>query len=673
MTNRLADETSPYLLQHSDNPVDWYPWGDEAFARAKAEGRPVFLSIGYAACHWCHVMEHESFEDPATAAVMNELFVNIKVDREERPDVDAIYMDAVQALTGRGGWPMSVFLTPDGVPFYGGTYYPPVGRHGMPSFVQVLRAVHEAWTERRGDVMDQAGQLLEVLQRGARVTGGAVDPSVLDDAVGGVAAAWDRTHGGLGSAPKFPQPMLLEYLLRRSVATGDAEPLQIALQGLRAMARGGIYDQLGGGFARYSVDARWAVPHFEKMLYDNAQLVPVYLHAWQLTGEPLFERVVTGTLEYLVREMVQPDGGSSATQDADSEGPDGTSEEGAFFVWTPEQVRGALDGEADAVVDAALRCFGVTEAGNFEHGTTVLALAEPDALDDATFERVRARLYEVRDARIRPATDDKVLASWNGLAIAAFAEAGRVMQRPDWVDVARRAADFVLTTMSPDGTLHHSWRAGVLRVPAFAEDHGAMACGLLELYRATFEPRWFAAALTMADALIDRFTDAESGGFWATADDAERLVVRPKEIMDNAVPAPNSLAADACARVWLYTGDDRYLTAARAAIETVGAAIGQHPTAFGRLLGVLHLLECDPKEVAVVGAPRDTLLDVLDEAWRPDVVVAACDDGDTDAAAVVPLLADRHGVDGRAAAYVCEGFACLAPVTDADALRAALD
>ncbi len=629
MVNRLAEQTSPYLLQHAANPVDWWPWGDEAFAEARRSDRPVLLSVGYSACHWCHVMAHESFEDPQTAAVMNELFVNIKVDREERPDVDGIYMQAVQAMTGRGGWPMTVFLTPQAVPYYGGTYFPPEDRHGMRGFPTILRAAADAYHTQKDDVA-RVGEQLRQAVAPPRLRGGD-EPAVeqLDQALRTLIEQTDRRHGGFGAAPKFPHSAALDLMLRRHRATGSREPLDTALITLDRMARGGIYDHLGGGFHRYSVDAQWSVPHFEKMLYDNAQLAPVYLHAFQLTGEERWRGVVEETLDYVVREMRLSQGGFASTQDADSEG-----EEGRFFVWTPEQLTGAL-GEDDASL--AARIFGVTSAGNFEHGATVLSLpyplpqvAQALGIDEAALrerlDSIRSRLYDVREQRVHPGRDDKVVTSWNAMMLAAFAEAGAALDRDDYVQVARAAAVFLLDNLQRDATLLRTWKDGQAKITGFLEDVAFLADALLTLYEATGEPRWFAESQRLATDMLARYHDPVAG-FYDTAIDAEPLLVRPKSLDDNAVPAGQSIAAHAMLRLYAYTGDDRW-----------------HPNA-----GDTHAL------VRTVTHRFDPLR-VL--AW-----------GDPDA---VPLLEDRPTVDGRAAAYVCRNFACDRPVTKPDELAALL-
>jgi len=547
MPNHLASESSPYLRQHADNPVDWYPWGDEGFEKARAEDKPVFLSVGYSACHWCHVMEHESFEDEATAALLNEHFVSIKVDREERPDIDAIYMDAVQAMTGRGGWPMSVFLTPEAMPFYGGTYFPKHSRYGMPSFSEVLTQITSLWQYRRDEVLEAGAALTQVLERspgGGVVSSGTLEIETIETATRGLTRVFDRTHGGFGGAPKFPQPAVVDFVLRRYLATDDANLLAMVTTTLDAMLRGGIYDQLGGGFHRYSTDERWLVPHFEKMLYDNAQLARLYLHAWQVTGDAPYRRVVTETLDYLVREMLDPAGGFYSAQDADSEG-----EEGRYFVWTPQEVRDALArGVSDRSADAQLfmAAFGVSAAGDFE-GRSVLHLdrsmqdlardiGQPVEYVEDRLIKMRAALLGVRGSREKPRLDDKVLASWNGLTLAAFSEAARVLGRDDYRIVAERNAEFLMAQMrGPEGRMRRTWQNGCAKLNGYLEDHAFVGVGLLELYQTTFDARWFAAAKELTDAIGDHFIDS-AGGFFDTSSGHESLIVRPKSLQDGGDP-----------------------------------------------------------------------------------------------------------------------------------------
>ena len=667
--NRLEHETSPYLLQHASNPVDWYPWGEEALGRARSEDRPILLSIGYAACHWCHVMERESFEDPETAALMNERFVPIKVDREERPDLDAIYMDAVHAMTGGGGWPLTAFLTPDGKPFYAGTYFPNEARHGLPAFRTVLTAIADVWEHRRSEAELQSAKVTEAIERTSRL-GASSEPltdKVLRAAFDGLRHAFDPRWGGFGGAPKFPQPMTLEFCLRMHLR-GTPDALDLVTLTLDKMAGGGMYDQLGGGFHRYSTDERWLVPHFEKMLYDNALLVRLYVHAWQVTGRDAYRRIATETCEYLLRELRHPEGGFFSSQDADSEGV-----EGRFFAWSWDELVGVA-GEPVATA------FGATRSGNWE-GTNVLwrpmaleAVATEMELDAGELARdveiARAELFELREHRTHPATDDKILAAWNGMAIAALAEAGRAFGVPAYVEAAVRAAEFVSTHLRDgSGRLLRSWRDGRAGRPAFADDHALMADACLVLYETAFELRWFELARTLADDLVRLFHDEERGGFFQTGADAETLVVRPKELSDNAVPSGNSASADVLQRLGHLTGEASYEKAGVDALRLVRDAMAGAPTGFGHALGALDAYLSTVKEVAIVGDPGSEetaalVEEVTTKRYLPNHVlaVAAPDDGASSAA--VALLRDRPQRQGRATAYVCERFECLLPVTD---------
>jgi uncharacterized protein YyaL (SSP411 family) len=677
MSNRLADETSPYLLQHALNPVDWYPWGEEALAKAKAEDKPIFLSIGYSACHWCHVMAHESFEDPETAAIMNEHFVNIKVDREERPDLDSIYMEAVVAMTGGGGWPMSVFLTPDAVPFYSGTYFPPTDRYGIPSFQRVLLSMAEAYRHQRAQIEQGSEQLKARIGQSLALRGDStgLTPETLDLAYRGLAGRFDSTHGGFSNAPKFPQPMNLEFLLRYHHRTSDPQALTMVDLTLTQMACGGIYDQLGGGFHRYATDARWLVPHFEKMLYDNALLARVYLHAWQVTQRPLYRRIAEETLDYVMREMTHPLGGFYSAQDADSEG-----EEGKFFLWTPDQVKSVLGDEEGEIF---CRYFDVTPAGNFE-GKSILNVkfdlstaAAAAQMDEDRFQTIinqgRQKLFQAREARVKPGQDDKVLTAWNGLMLSAFAEASRVLGRKDYRDVAERNADFILGELCHNGRLLRSWKSespageGQAKLNAYLEDYAFYADGLLALYQATFDPRWFAEARALVDAILTHFADL-SGGFFDTSDDHEQLITRPKNLQDNAIPSGNAAAADALLRLAAYTADDAYRQPAEEMLAAMTPMMQQYPGGFSHWLSVLAFQLAPPREIALVGDPTadDThaMLDVLFSTYHPHQVVAVAAPDDENAASIVPLLADRPQQNGRTTAYVCQRFICQAPITD---------
>ncbi len=676
MPNRLASETSPYLLQHAHNPVDWHPWGEEALERARREDRPILLSIGYSSCHWCHVMERESFEDPAVADLMNRLFVCVKVDREERPDLDQVYMRAVQAMTGSGGWPLTVFLTSQAIPFYGGTYFPPTPRHGLPSFRQVLDAASDAFRDRRADVEKGSREIVDVLHRGqaAEADEGSRDPGteLLDQAVQVLARQHDPVHGGFGRAPKFPQPVTLEVLLRQHARTGDARALEMALTTLRRMAGGGIRDHLGGGFHRYSVDERWLVPHFEKMLYDNALLAQVYLDAWRLTGEGDLREVAEDTLDYLLADLRSPHGGFFSARDADSEG-----EEGRFYVWTPAEVEAVL-GASDAALFQ--RAYDVTPEGNFE-GRNILWI--PHGLDaaahgpgvDPTEARVRiaaarTRLREARSHRPPPFRDEKVLSGWSGLALRALAEAGGALGCDDYLGAARSGAGFLLREMRRDGALLHAWKDGTAKIGAFLEDYGAVGNAFLSLHEAVLEPRWLEEARWCCERILEGFWDETAGLFHDTEHGAESLFLRPRDPMDNATPSGNSLAAELLARAGHLFSEARYTEVARRAVAREAEIMARYPTAFGRLLGVLDRLEASPVEVVVVG-PRDdagtrALVAAALAPFHRNRTVAGREEGT--ATAGVPLLEGKVQRHGSATAYVCRGYACRAPVNDPAAL-----
>jgi uncharacterized protein YyaL (SSP411 family) len=677
--NRLAQESSPYLLQHANNPVDWYPWGEEALAKAGAEDKPIFLSIGYSACHWCHVMEQESFENEQTAAIMNEYFVNIKVDREERPDLDAIYMSAVVAMTGQGGWPMSVFLTPEGQPFYGGTYFPPTPRYGIPSFEQVLRSIAQAYRHQKDDVLKNASTLLSHIKTMIPLQGdGVLDPAVPELAWQALARNFDWTHGGFGGAPKFPQPMTYDFLLRAYYRNKQAKTLEMLELTLHKMAHGGMYDQLGGGFHRYAVDNEWLVPHFEKMLYDNALLARLYLHAYQLTGKPFYRRIVEETLDYVIREMTAgADGGFYSTQDADSEG-----EEGRFFLWTPEEVKTIL-GDAEGEIFCA--AYDVKPGGNFE-GKSILnvptpfdQLAEdlkisPETLADI-LSQGRAKLFTEREKRIKPGRDEKIITAWNGLMLAAFAEAGRVLNRPVYTDTATRNAEFILSTMMKDGRLFRTWKAtpGQAKLMGYLEDYAFYADGLLALYQTTFEPRWFQEARALMDVLLEHFQD-EAGGFFDTADDHEQLVTRPKNLQDNAIPCGNSMTVRTLLQLAAYTGQTRYETPATKALASLQGPMSQHPGAFTHWLGALEFALAPTQEIAIIGhlGRKDTkdMLHTLLLPYRPNQVVAVASENDP--TGHPELVAGRPAKEGKATAYVCQKFTCKQPVTTVKALAALL-
>jgi uncharacterized protein len=669
MANRLAEETSPYLLQHKDNPVDWRPWGPEALEAAVSEDKPIMLSIGYSACHWCHVMERESFENEETARLINESFVPIKVDREERPDVDDIYMEAVQGMTGQGGWPLTVFLDPDGVPFYGGTYFPPEPRQGMPSFSQVLEATAGAYRNQREELREASTRIRESLAAVGRVeqSPDPLDQSILDQAISGLGTSFDRSNGGFGGAPKFPPASTLEFLLDR----GQNDPVKLTLD---KMMHGGIYDQLGGGFHRYSVDATWLVPHFEKMLYDNALLARVYLHGWQVMGEERWRRVSEETLDWALREMRGPEGGFYSALDADSEG-----EEGKFYVWDEDELRSAPteDGLSADAVERVLGYWGVSPAGNFE-GRNILhvplgaSAQQPAELDDA-----RRALYAQRDRRVRPGLDDKRISSWNALMVAALADAGAALGREDYLDGASACARFILESMrDSDGRLLRTWKNGEARLNAYLEDHAFLVEGLLRLYEATLEVRWFDAARETADTMIERFADDERGGFFTTSNDHEELIARRKDVGDHPIPSGNSSAAYGLLRLAALTGESGYEERAVGAIRLFSPAASRHPDAFGHLLQAIDFHLSPVREVALVAptngagssAELDELAGVVRSAHRPHVVLA----GGPEGSERPELLRERTSVEGHPAAYVCEHFTCKAPVTEPQDLAAAL-
>ncbi|MGC0329827.1 uncharacterized protein YyaL (SSP411 family) [Streptomyces sp. SAI-170] len=671
MPNRLAHETSPYLLQHADNPVAWWPWSQEAFEEARKSGKPVLLSVGYASCHWCHVMAHESFEDQDTADYLNEHFVSVKVDREERPDVDAVYMEAVQAATGQGGWPMTVFLTPEGEPFYFGTYFPPAPRHGMPSFRQVLEGVRQAWDERRDEVAEVAGKIVRDLAGREIDFGGTAAPGEqeLAQALLGLTREYDAQRGGFGGAPKFPPSMVIEFLLRHHARTGAEGALQMAQDTCERMARGGLYDQLGGGFARYSVDRDWIVPHFEKMLYDNALLCRVYTHLWRATGSELARRVALETADFLVGELRTPEGGFASALDADSDDGTGKHVEGAYYVWTPAQLREVLGDDADL----AAQYFGVTEEGTFEEGASVLQLPQQEGVFDAEkVASIRSRLLAARAGRPAPGRDDKVVAAWNGLAIAALAETGACLERPDLVDAALAAADLLVRVHLDDhGRLARTSKDG--RVGANAgvlEDYADVAEGFLALASVTGEGVWLDFAGLLLDHVLTRFVDAESGALYDTAVDAERLIRRPQDPTDNAAPSGWTAAAGALLSYAAHTGAEPHRAAAERALGVVKALGPRVPRFIGWGLAVAEALLDGPREVAVVGpALGDPATRALHRtallSTAPGAVVAY---GVPDSEEF-PLLADRTLVGGAPTAYVCRNFVCDLPVTDGQALR----
>lgn len=681
-SNHLAGETSPYLLQHAGNPVDWYPWGPEALDKAARENKPILLSVGYSACHWCHVMERESFDDPATAEFMNRHFVCVKVDREERPDVDALYMRAVQAMTGQGGWPLTVFLTPGGEPFHGGTYFPPEPRHGIPSFRQLLAAVSEAWEGRRDAVLRGAGELRGMLERsvsGRESTppGGGdsrdlLTPELLEHAARWAASHFDPVHGGFGRAPKFPQPVTLDLLLREHARSGDPQPLTMVAHSLVRMLRGGVFDQLGGGFHRYAVDARWLVPHFEKMLYDQALLARVLVDAWLLTGDPELRQGAERTLDYVLADLRSEEGGFVSARDADSEG-----EEGAFYLWTPEQVQAVLPPDA---ANLFMRCYDVTARGNFE-GRSILhlphdleAIARAEGFEEASelaarLAEGRGPLLEARSHREPPFRDDKVIAAWNGYTIRTLAEAGASLGRPDFLQAAREAADLLLDALRIDGVLHRIRMAGRSRIPGFLEDHGAVGNALLSLHEATLEPRWLVEAVELADLIHQRFWEEEEGVLYDTAAGGEPLVVRPRDIMDNATPSGTSLAVELWLRLEPFTGDPRgHVARARRILAGEAEGMGRYPTAFGRLLGGVERLVTPPVEVVITGPREDPgvreMLGVVHRHYLPVRAITGAAPGDPPLPFPAPLLEGRIPRAGAATAWVCRNRVCGLPVDD---------
>ncbi|HEU4994605.1 MAG TPA: thioredoxin domain-containing protein [Gemmatimonadaceae bacterium] len=662
MTNRLANETSPYLLQHAENPVDWYAWGSDALERARREDKPILLSIGYSACHWCHVMERESFEDEPTARVMNDLFVNVKVDREERPDLDSIYMQAVQAMTGHGGWPMTMFLTPSLEPYWGGTYFPPNDRPGMPSFQRVLRAASDAYHQRRDDVNRVATSMREMYDAtGLRVRStGALSPELLARATNGLIAAYDARHGGFGDAPKFPQAMVMEFLLQQSARTGNQMARGVALETFRRMARGGIYDQVGGGFARYSVDAHWLVPHFEKMLYDNALLTRIGVHLWQATGDAEVRRVCEETLAWVAAEMTSPAGGFYSTLDADSEG-----EEGKFYVWTEPELRELLGADADALI----AYWGATADGNFE-GANILHVEDGQEAAPLSLPAARARLFEARSRRVRPGRDEKVLASWNGLMLRAVAEAARSFRSDRWRDLALKNGDFLFREMVRDGRVYRTHKDGASRIAGFLEDYASVALGALSLYELTFDRAWLDRARQLSASMVRWFWSEDAGAFFDTPTDGEELLTRPRDVTDNATPSGASLAAELLARLGALAGDAEGTRRARQVLEAVAEPMARYPLAFGHALTAADMLVNGAVEIALPGDPGGgafrELVGAASSVFVPSAVLAG---GMGDQAAGIAILENRPPRDGHATAYVCRNFTCSAPITESESLR----
>jgi uncharacterized protein YyaL (SSP411 family) len=675
-TNRLINESSPYLIQHSHNPVDWHPWGTEALTKAKTENKPILLSVGYAACHWCHRMAHECFENEDIARLMNENFVNIKVDREERPDLDQIYMNAVQMMTGHGGWPMTVFLTPEGVPFYGGTYFPPVDRYNMPGFPRVLMGVAETYRTRPDEVTQTAVSLLGELRRTSATSESneLLSVELLDVSVRGISRGYDRVHGGFGRAPKFPPAMTLEFLLRSHHRTGQAEALEMVEHTCRKMAEGGMYDQLGGGFHRYSTDERWLVPHFEKMLYDNALLSRLYLHVYQATRDEFYRRIAEETLDYVLREMTNASGGFYSTQDADSEG-----HEGKFFVWSVAEVEKVL-----GVDDAALFCayYDVTDGGNFE-GENILNINRSlaDVAKDCgvsvkglseALERGRNKLFEVRERRIKPDRDEKVLTAWNGLMLASFAEAAAIFERDDYLEVARQNAQFLLDNLRRENLLLRTYKEGQAKLNGYLEDYAFLADGLIALYQTTGELRWLVEARSITDRMLEEFWDEKEGGFFFTGQSHEELIVRSKDFFDNATPSGNSVAAEVLLHLGALVGNEDYTRKAVTILRLLSEHIKRYPSAFGRLLAALDFYLSSPKEIALIGAQGASDINALRrEIWMrylPNKIVAQSFENEPEAAETVTLLRERPMIDGQATAYVCKNYTCQQPTNEASEL-----
>jgi uncharacterized protein YyaL (SSP411 family) len=682
-TNRLAKETSPYLLQHAHNPVDWYPWGEEAFQKAREEDKPIVLSVGYSACHWCHVMEHESFENEEIARLMNELFVSIKVDREERPDVDQIYMQAVQSITGHGGWPMTVFLTPDGVPFYGGTYFPPVDRHGLPAFPRLLEGVAHSYRNRRDEIVESGQRLVEQLRASERLRGSSelLTTDILHAAFQGLSTQFESRHGGFGRAPKFPQPMLLDFCLRYAWRTGFPHAMEMVTLTLTRMARGGMYDQLGGGFHRYSVDDVWLVPHFEKMLYDNAQLARLYLDAWVATGNAEYRRVAEETLDYVLREMTHPEGGFFSAQDADSEG-----EEGKFFLWSADEVQRVLgDGERSRV---ALAYWDFDPGPNFEGKNILHVPREPSEVASELglsvevmmghLTEARGCLFKEREKRIRPGRDDKVLSAWNGLMLRAFAEAARRLGRTDYRSAAVKNAEFLLAHLRRDGRLLRTWKDGEAKLQGYLEDYAMIGDGLLALYETSFDRRWLDEAKHLADEILRLFWDDQVEGFYDTGSDHESLVIRPRNLFDNAVPCGSSVAADLLLRLAALLGEERYERHAVLAIRHVADLMIRYASGFGRWLAALDFHLGPAAEIALAWPKagddkgREALISEIVTRYLPNRLVLAGEEGDP-LLSKLPLFSGKTAQNGKATAYVCRHFACNAPTPDPQELAQQLD
>jgi hypothetical protein len=674
-TNRLIHETSPYLLQHAHNPVDWYAWGEEALRAARQQDKPILLSIGYSACHWCHVMEHESFESERIARLMNENFINIKVDREERPDLDAIYMNFVQMTTGSGGWPMTVFLTPDLVPFFGGTYFPPDDQYGRPGFARLLESLAQVWKTRRAELEKERDKIVDSLQQAARLElpEGTVDKAVLEEAYRNLLQRFDSRHGGFGGAPKFPNSMALAFLLRYYRRMKSDAALDMVNVSLTEMARGGIYDQLGGGFHRYSVDERWLVPHFEKMLYDNALLARLYLEAFQATGNSFYKQVAEETLAYVEREMTDPSGGFYSAQDADSEG-----EEGRFFVWTPQEVEAAL-GKQDAKLFNEY--FDVTPSGNFEGKNILHHRIDTDAFSRSSgmsperlqefFKEARRTLFCAREKRVKPARDEKVLAAWNGMMLTAFAEAAFILNNPAFLETARKNAQFLTSQMFVDGRLQRSWKQGRARLNAYLEDYAQVIEGFIALYQAAGEVKWLERALELMQSQIEKFWDLEKGDFYFTSSDHEALLIRQKEYFDNAIPSGNSVTCMNLLRLSEFFGEKKYRQMAERMLRQMSTGLADHASAFGYWLQALDFLLGPVSEIAIVGpaAQRENLVEILRRRFLPNKILGVADSVDARLGEKIPLLAGKSTIEGKATAYICQHYVCRQPVTNAAELE----
>jgi len=669
-TNRLINETSPYLLQHAHNPVDWFAWGEEAFAKAKAEDKPILISIGYSACHWCHVMEHESFEDAETARIMNENFVNIKIDLEERPDVDQIYMTFVQMTAGSGGYPLNVFLTPDRLPFYGGTYFPPVSRYNIPSFQRILLSIADAYQNKRDELLNSANEILVEMRNvgsAAEFEASGLSLNQLNSAFLSFTRSFDSLNGGFGGAPKFPPPMSLEFLLRYYYRTKDANALEMVEKTCLAMASGGIYDQLGGGFHRYTVDAIWLTPHFEKMLYDNAQLARIYLHLFQITKNEFYKRIAVETLDYVMREMLDEDGGFYTSQDADSEGV-----EGKFFVWTPEEIAKIIGEDGARIFNFY---YDVTEHGNFEEKNILnvrgsfetsaeqLQISEDELKE--VLERSRKLLFEEREKRIKPFRDEKVLTAWNGLMLATFAEASAILDRKDYLEIAKRNADFILDNLLKDGYLLRSFKGGQAKLNAYLEDYANFTDGLIELFQVSGDVKFLNEAKRLADLMIAEFWDEDEGGFYFTANNHEELLMRSKDYYDNAAPSGNSAAADFLLKLSKLTSDEKYERYSITVLRLIAPQIRRYPQAFGRVLSALEFHLSPTKEIVIIGEKGNELEREIEGNYLPNKIIVLADEKSDES---IPLLQERKMIDGKPTAYVCENFVCQKPVTSVEEL-----